>query len=176
MSDEMFSGWGVRTLGATMGAYNPLSYHNGSVWPHDNAIVAAGLMRYGFVAEAQRIAEAMFDAAECFDGRLPELFSGIGRSEFPGPVPFPTSCSPQAWAAATPLLLLRSLLRFDPVLPGNAVYVDPALPASIGKLRVSNVSLADARVTLSADRQGFTLHGLPGEVTVVRSSRHSLDG
>jgi glycogen debranching enzyme len=117
----------------------------------------------------------VFDAAECFDGRLPELFTGIERSEFPRPVRFPTSCSPQAWASATPLLLLRSLLRFDPVLPCNEVYADPALPASIEKLRVGNVSLADARVTLSADRQGFTLAGLPEDVTVVRSGRHSSE-
>jgi glycogen debranching enzyme len=171
MSEEMFSGWGIRTLSSTMGAYNPLSYHNGSVWPHDNAIVAAGLMRYGFVAETQRVARAMFEAAECFDGRLPELFTGIERSAYPGPVPYPTSCSPQAWAAATPLLLLRSLLRFDPALPGGEVHVDPALPSSIPRLRITNVPLASARLTLVADHHGTVINGLPEDITVVQSHR-----
>ena len=99
MSPEMFSGWGVRTLASDMGAYNPASYHNGSVWPHDNAVIAAGLMRYGFVEEAQRIATALLDAADYSDGRLPELFCGFSREQYSEPVPYPTACSPQAWAA-----------------------------------------------------------------------------
>ena len=103
MSPEMFSGWGVRTLASDMGAYNPASYHNGSVWPHDNAIIAAGLMRYGFVEEAQRISTALLDAAEYSEGRLPELFCGFDREHFAAPVPYPTACSPQAWAATTPI-------------------------------------------------------------------------
>ena len=78
----MFTGWGVRTLASTMGAYNPISYHNGSVWPHDNALIAAGLMRYGFVAEAQRVATAVLDAADEFGGRLPELFCGFDRATY----------------------------------------------------------------------------------------------
>ena len=123
----MFTGWGVRTLASTMGAYNPMSYHNGSVWPHDNAIVVAGLMRYGFVAEAQRVARGLVDAAAAFAGRLPELFCGFDRTEFEQPVPYPTSCSPQAWAAASPLLLLRSLLRLEPDLPGHRVGLAPQL-------------------------------------------------
>jgi glycogen debranching enzyme len=102
MSPEMFSGWGVRTLGSDMGAYNPASYHNGSVWPHDNAIIAAGLLRYGFVEEAQRISSALFEAADYSDGRLPELFCGFSREQFDEPIPYPTACSPQAWAATTP--------------------------------------------------------------------------
>ena len=113
MSPEMFSGWGVRTLATDMGAYNPASYHNGSVWPHDNAIIAAGLLRYGFVEEAQRIATALLEAAEYSDGRLPELFCGFSRDQFAEPVPYPTACSPQAWAATTPILLVTSLMRYD---------------------------------------------------------------
>jgi glycogen debranching enzyme len=171
MSEEMFSGWGIRTLGTTMGAYNPVSYHNGSVWPHDNAIVAAGLMRYGFVSEAQRVAQAILDAADCFDGRLPELFAGLEREDLPKPVPYPNACSPQAWAAATPLLLLRSLLRFDPSLPDGQLYLDPALPSSIHKLQISNAPLADARLTLVADHDGASIDGLPKDVNVVRGPR-----
>ena len=91
LSPEMFTGWGVRTLSSAMGAFDPVSYHNGSVWPHDNAFVVAGLMRYGFVEEAQRIADALLQAAAHFGGRLPELFCGFDRSEYPEPVPYPTS-------------------------------------------------------------------------------------
>ena len=102
----MFTGWGIRTLAASMAAYNPMSYHNGSVWPHDNALCAAGLMRYGFTVHAQRVAEAVFDAAARFGYRLPELFCGFPRDRYPDPIPYPASCSPQAWAAAAPLQLL----------------------------------------------------------------------
>jgi len=91
MSAEMFSGWGIRTLATSMGAYNPMSYHNGSVWPHDNAICAAGLMRYGYVEQAQRVSDAIIDAAEHFGYRLPELFCGFDRTEFPPPVEGPNS-------------------------------------------------------------------------------------
>ena len=105
-----------------------MSYHNGSVWPHDSALIASGLMRYGFVTEAQRIASGLLDAADAFAGRLPELFCGFDRSEFPAPVPFPTSCSPQAWAAAAPLHLMRSLLRFDPWVPRGKAWLAPAFP------------------------------------------------
>jgi glycogen debranching enzyme len=171
MSEQMFSGWGIRTLGTTMGAYNPVSYHNGSVWPHDNAIVAAGLMRYGFVSEAQRVAQAILDAADCFDGRLPELFAGLDREDLPKPVPYPNACSPQAWAAATPLLRLRSLLRFDPSLPDGRLYLDPALPASMTKLQISNAPLAGAPLTLTADDDAASVEGLPKGIAVVRGTR-----
>jgi glycogen debranching enzyme len=167
VSEEMFSGWGVRTLSTAMAAYNPLSYHNGSVWPHDNAIVAAGLMRYGFVSEAQTVAQAILEAAECFDGRLPELFTGIERGQFPRPVPYPTSCSPQAWAAAAPLLLLRTLLRFDPDLPRGEVRVAPVLPRTLPRLRISRLPLAGARLTVAADGHRVSIHGLPAGIRVV---------
>src|SRR5581483_7864541 len=108
VSPEMFSGWGVRTLGTNMIGFNPISYHCGSVWPHDNAIVAAGLMRYGFVAEAQKVIAAVLDAAVSQGGRLPELYSGLSREELPTVVSYPTSCSPQAWASGSPLLFLRT--------------------------------------------------------------------
>ena len=105
-----------------------MSYHNGSVWPHDNAICAAGLMRYGFVREAQQVAVGILEAAEWFGGRLPELFCGFDRTEFAEPVYYPTSCSPQAWASAAPFHLLRTLLRFDPSAPNGMLWCDPALP------------------------------------------------
>jgi glycogen debranching enzyme len=166
LSPEMFTGWGVRTLAATMGAYDPVSYHNGSVWPHDNALTVAGLMRYGFVDEAQRIAEALFAAAESFGGRLPELFCGFDRAEYPEPVPYPTSCSPQAWAAAAPVQLMRTLLRFDPCLPGGTLWVAPVLPATFTPLRIEGVSLGAARIGLEVSAAGTSLHGVPDGVDV----------
>jgi glycogen debranching enzyme len=163
----MFTGWGVRTLGATMGAYDPVSYHNGSVWPHDNALIVAGLMRYGFVEEAQRIAQALFAAAESFGGRLPELFCGFDRAEYPEPVPYPTSCSPQAWAAGAPVLLMRALLRFDAWVPGGMLWLAPVLPAGFAPLRIEGVSLGDAKVSLTVSEQGTSLDGVPAGVKVL---------
>jgi glycogen debranching enzyme len=152
LSPEMFSGWGVRTLATSMGAYNPLSYHNGSVWPHDNALIATGLMRYGFVAEAQRVATAVLDAAEAFGGRLPELFCGFDRATYHRPVPFPTSCSPQAWASATPVQLLRTLLRWDPWVPHGTAWLAPVLPEGFGDLTFTNLPLAGSRLSVRVEK------------------------
>ncbi|MDT4904369.1 MAG: hypothetical protein QOH52_2385 [Pseudonocardiales bacterium] len=176
MSDQMFSGWGVRTLAADMGAYNPASYHNGSVWPHDNALIAAGLMRYGFVAEAQRIATALIDAAEHFNGRLPELFCGFDRTEYTEPIPYPTSCSPQAWAAAAPIHLVRILLRFDPCMPQHKVWLAPAWPASFGTLDLTNVQLAGSRVSLSVAGDRVDVGGLPDDIELIRQPSESTLG
>lgn len=113
LQPDMFTGFGIRTLSTDNPAFNPLSYHCGSVWPHDTAIVAAGLYRYGFTDEGRRVAEGLLDAAEP-NGRLPELFAGFGRDEQPTPVPYMSSCSPQAWAAGAPLLLARAMLGIEP--------------------------------------------------------------
>ncbi|NJP25333.1 amylo-alpha-1,6-glucosidase [Microbispora sp. SCL1-1] len=167
LSEEMFTGFGVRTLASSMGAYNPMSYHNGSVWPHDNALIVSGLMRYGFVAEAQRVAMGLLDAAEAFGGRLPELFCGFGRKEFPVPVPYPTSCSPQAWAAASPVQIMRALLRFDPWIPHGRLWVAPVLPEKFGELRITGLPLAGGRVNLVVWSSGETkVSGLPPEIEV----------
>ncbi len=174
MSSQMFTGFGVRTLATSMGAYNPVSYHNGSVWPHDNAIIAAGLSRYGFVAETQRIALGLIDAADRLGGRLPELFCGFDRDEYHSPVPYPTSCSPQAWAAAAPLLLVRSLLRFDPWVPFGRVWCDPAVPAQLLPMSIAGVHLAGASVRLDIDAQGWRLSGLPEGMELIRSPRQPL--
>jgi glycogen debranching enzyme len=110
MGPDLFSGWGVRTLARHHRAFDPVSYHNGSVWPHDNAIIAEGLGGYGFSLEAERIAAALFDAAlQNPDGRLPELFGGLDRAKDAPYVPYPCACRPQAWAAAAPLMLLGAL-------------------------------------------------------------------
>ncbi|MCU1517036.1 MAG: amylo-alpha,6-glucosidase [Pseudarthrobacter sp.] len=171
MSPEMFSGWGVRTLASDMGAYNPASYHNGSVWPHDNAIVAAGLLRYGFVAEAQRIAAGMMDAAEYSDGRLPELFCGFSRDQLSAPVPYPTACSPQAWAATAPIQLVTSLMRYDPVVSAGGVWMDPVLPESFGDLHITNAPLGGGRITIDIANSVPSVHGLPEGMVFHRGHR-----
>lgn len=109
MQPDMFTGFGLRTLSSNNPGWNPLSYHCGTVWPHDSAIVAAGMFRYGLDELGTRLSNAILDAANCCEGRLPELFAGFDREHFPTPVPYPSSCSPQAWAAGAPLMLARYL-------------------------------------------------------------------
>jgi glycogen debranching enzyme len=174
LSPEMFSGWGIRTLSSAMTGYNPISYHVGSVWPHDNAIIAAGLTRYGFVEEAQRVIVGLLEAAGHFGGRLPELFGGLGRDEVPFPVSYPSSCSPQAWAAATPLMFLRSILRLDPWVPHGKVWIDPVLPPPISRLRVDRIPLGGRRVTVQVDRHGMHAEGMGPDVQLVHSPRDPL--
>ncbi len=171
---EMFSGYGIRTLGTSNAAYNPMSYHNGSVWPHDNSICAAGLMRYGFVREAQQVSMAILEAAEWFGGRLPELFCGFDRSEFAEPVAYPTSCSPQAWASAAPFHLLRTLLRFDPSVPAGTLWCDPAVPARFLPLRIESLHVASARVSIDVTADKWSLDGLGEILELVRSGRDPL--
>jgi glycogen debranching enzyme len=171
MSAEMFSGWGVRTLATDMGAYNPASYHNGSVWPHDNAVIAAGLMRYGFVEEAQRISTALFEAAEYSEGRLPELFCGFSREQYGEPVPYPTACSPQAWAATSPIQLVTSLMRYDANVARGGFWMDPHLPPSYGDLHISNAPMAGERVTIDIANSVPTVRGLPKGMVFHRGHR-----
>ena len=171
MSPEMFSGWGVRTLASDMGAYNPASYHNGSVWPHDNAIIAAGLMRYGFVKEAQRIANALFEAADYSDGRLPELFGGFSRDQVPEPVPYPTACSPQAWAATTPIMLITSMMRYDAHISRGGFWMDPELPEAYGDLHITNAPMAGGRITIDIKGAEPSVEGLPEGILFHREHR-----
>jgi glycogen debranching enzyme len=146
LGPAMFSGWGIRTLAATMPTYNPVSYHNGSVWPHDNALIAAGLARYGRYEAAATLAEAMVEAASLFNGRLPELFCGFDRATLPIPVPYPTSCSPQAWAAATPIGLLRATLNLRVCVPHGHAGAEPHLPTCWGQLTLDALPVAGHRV------------------------------
>jgi glycogen debranching enzyme len=149
-SPELFSGWGVRTLATSMEAYNPMSYHCGSVWPHDTAITVAGLARYGFTREAAEIGLALLEAAEDQDGRLPELFTGLARDDVARPVAYPTSCSPQAWASAAPLLVLRSLLRLEPDASSGSVTVAPVALTGVSELVLDEVPVAGRRVCVTA--------------------------
>jgi glycogen debranching enzyme len=137
LGPRLFSGWGVRTLAEGEGRYNPIGYHTGTVWPFDNSFVAWGLRRYGFKDEAAEIAAGILDAAEFFDGRLPEAFGGYPRQQTKYPVQYPTACSPQAWSTGTPLLLLRTMLGLD--AQGEYLVVDPALPRDIGHLELLDI-------------------------------------
>lgn len=174
MSSAMFSGWGVRTLASTEPAYNPVSYHCGSVWPHDNALIAAGLVRYGFVDHAHRIMRAILDVADANRGRLPELFSGIGRDELGVPAAYPTSCQPQAWAAATPLLFLRILLRFDPWVPHDRICMSPSFPDWLTQLTVEGIPLGGHRIDVAVEDGTVIVNGLPDTIVLERRPRAPL--
>jgi glycogen debranching enzyme len=137
MGPRLFSGWGVRTLAEGDGRFNPIGYHVGTIWPFDNSFVAWGLRRYGFKDEAAQVAAGILDAAEFFDGRLPEAFGGYERTLTKYPVQYPTACSPQAWSTGAPLLFLRTMLGLEPV--GDHLVVDPALPAGIGRLELLDI-------------------------------------
>ena len=158
-----------------MGLYNPMSYHNGSVWPHDNAIAAAGpdaLRLRRRVPSA--IALGVLDAADGFGGRLPELFCGFDRGEFADPVAYPTACSPQAWAAAAPFLLLRTLLRLDPAVPSGRVWCAPALPSRMLPLRVEALHIADSMASVEISRRGWRVEGLPRGLELIRRARNPM--
>ena len=137
LGERLFSGWGVRTMAVGEGRYNPIGYHVGTVWPFDNSFIAWGLRRYGFKEEAAMVAAGILEAAEFFDGRLPEAFGGYPRAMTKYPVQYPTACSPQAWSTGAPLLLLRTMLGLEPV--GNNLVVDAALPKHIGRLELLDI-------------------------------------
>ncbi len=177
MAPDMYSGWGIRTLSSSSPAYNPMSYHNGSVWPHDNAIAAAGLKRYGFDAATGRVAGGLFEvASSARDFRLPELFCGFGRHESRAIVAYPVACIPQAWAAAAPFMLLQAMLGISAYAPESRLMVDrPRLPDWLGGVEIRNISVGGASVSL-AFRQtggggtGFSLLEQRGEVRVTMST------
>ncbi len=137
LGPRLFSGWGVRTLAEGEQRYNPIGYHVGTVWPYDNSFIAWGLRRYGFKEEAAQIAGGILDAAEFFDGRLPEAFGGYDRDLTRYPVQYPTACSPQAWSTGAPLLFLRTMLGLEPF--GDHLVVDPALPDGMGYVALLDI-------------------------------------
>ncbi|HVW30085.1 MAG TPA: glycogen debranching N-terminal domain-containing protein [Polyangiaceae bacterium] len=137
MSDPLFSGWGVRTMATTEGSYNPIGYHVGTVWPHDCSIIAWGLRRAGYRAEAARLSRAILEAAEFFHYRLPEAFAGYPRADTRFPVEYPTACSPQAWASGAPLLVLRALLGLE--AEEGRLIVDPAIPHPLEELELLDI-------------------------------------
>ncbi|MET8423528.1 glycogen debranching N-terminal domain-containing protein [Nocardia sp. NPDC004860] len=164
---DLNSGFGLRTLSSTARHFNPMGYHTGSVWPHDTAIAVAGLMRYGHIPGALdlsvKLASGLLEAILEFGARPPELFCGFARSDFSSPVPYPTSCSPQAWASAAPLLLMRSFLGLMPDVPGRTLTIAPRLPDRAGIIRLSDLRLGPATVSIEACGTDAKVQGLPSD-------------
>jgi glycogen debranching enzyme len=156
MASPSFSGWGVRTLAASEARYNPMSYHNGSVWPHDNALIAAGFARYGYRREAARIFDGLFGAATYIDlRRLPELFCGFARQRSQGPTFYPVACSPQAWAAAAPISLLQSCLGLGFDAERRMVtFESPLLPEFTSEIYLRRLSVGNGSVDVAVTRAG----------------------
>lgn len=153
---DLYSGWGIRTLAKSMPHYNPMSYHNGSIWPHDNALTIAGLRRYGFDREAVQLISDLVEVATTFPYyRLPELFCGFGRDEAECMVPisYPVSCSPQAWAAGTIPFLLQVLLGAEPRAAERRLVLRPAFPDWLNEVQLEGISFAGTRLDLSIKRQ-----------------------
>lgn len=153
--DDLWCGWGIRTLSSHHQAYNPISYQLGSVWPHDNSIIAAGLKRYGYHEEVNRIAEGIFAAASFFDaGRMPELFAGIERQSNGFPVPYPDANIPQAWAAGSIFLLIRTILGLQADAPQRKLKIQPHLPEWLPDVELTNLHIGEATVSLRFWREG----------------------
>ena len=176
MAPDMFSGWGIRTLSSLSPAYNPMSYHNGSIWPHDNAIAAAGLKRYGFDGATAQIAGALFDVASAArDDRLPELFCGFDRDGSRATIAYPVACIPQAWAAAAPFLVLQAMLGISADAPNKRLTVDrPLLPDWLSSVDIADIHVGSSRLGLSFRRTGssatgFSLLHQQGDVRVTMS-------
>jgi len=159
MTDKVFSGWGVRTLARGEENFNPMSYHNGSIWPHDNALIAAGLARYGYKDQAIRIFTGLFDCSLHIDlHRLPELFCGFKRIAGQAPTLYPVACSPQAWASGAVFCLLQACLglSFSAEKPQIRFHY-PRLPDSIQRLEITNLHFGNDVVDLTLRRQGKTV-------------------
>jgi glycogen debranching enzyme len=154
VSDAMFTGWGMRTLAAGEPRYNPMSYHNGSIWPHDNGIAALGLARSGFPDHAARIMGGLFDASRHFDlARMPELFCGFSRRQSEGPTHYPVACAPQAWAAGSVFMLLQACLGLEIDAAAGVLTLNNArLPQFLDQVHIENVAVGDARVDLRVER------------------------
>ena len=150
LQPELFSGWGIRTVGAAEPRYNPMGYHVGSVWPHDNALIAFGMARYGMASEVARIFGGLFDAAMYFDlHRIPELFCGFPRDEGQGPILYPVACAPQAWSAAAVFLMFQSCLglKID-AIESRISLTRPCLPPFLSRARIMNLQVGCASVDL----------------------------
>lgn len=169
MAEDMYSGWGIRTLSTSEKGYSPFSYHRGTVWPHDNAIIAAGLKRRGYRREALQVFTGIFEASLHFDDfRLPELFCGFSRQDFLEPVRYPVACHPQAWAAGSIPFLLQTILGLEPdALKRQLRVVQPDLPYFVDRLEIRGLKVADAEVHLKFERTSSDMIGFK----VVKTSK-----
>ena len=164
-SPALSGGFGLRTMSTQDAGYSPLSYHCGSIWAHDTAIVLAGLAREGFGPAAARLADGLLSAGEAFDYRLPELYGGDDRTDFARPMPYPAACRPQAWSAAAAVVVLHAALGIYPDVPAGRVTVRPSLP--LGAVRATGLRIAGAAVDASVDASGrASLTGLPPSLTI----------
>jgi glycogen debranching enzyme len=174
-SNDMFSGWGIRTLSSQSARYNPLGYHLGSVWPHDNSLIGLGLKRYGFEDELNELVTALYDCCRSFDYyRLPELFCGTPRTAHSVPVRYLCACRPQAWASGSLLLLLQAILGLTANAPKKELNViQPKLPYWLEQVEVRKLQVGNGSVDLLFDRhRGRTkvsvLNNRGIEISVVR--------
>ena len=156
INPRFFSGWGIRTVARGESRYNPMSYHNGSIWPHDNALIALGLARYGLKQPVAQITRGLFEAATYIDfGRLPELFCGFRRGRGRGPTLYPVAFSPQAWSAATPFALMQACLGlwFDHT-EREIRLLNPRLPSFLNEVVLRNLRLGASSLDLAIGRRG----------------------
>ncbi len=163
---EMASGWGLRTLSRAMTGFNPISYHVGSVWPHDTALACEGLRRYGLDEPAMALADDLISAMTLFDHRLPELFGGHDREPGDTPTPYPTACRPQAWAAGVPLQLATMFLGLEPHVPEGRLQLNPRLPAGIDALEVRGIGFPGGRLSVRIDKSGVQVIDAPDGLVV----------
>ncbi len=153
---HFFTGWGIRTIALGETRYNPMSYHNGSIWPHDNALIALGLSRYGLMHSVEHVFKGLFDAATYMDlRRLPELFCGFRRERHRGPTLYPVACAPQAWASATPFTLLEASLGLEFDAERSEIRLrNPRLPAFLNEVVLRELQLGESSVDLLIRRHG----------------------
>jgi glycogen debranching enzyme len=158
MREDMYSGWGIRTLSSRALRYNPMSYHNGSVWPHDTALVGMGFAQHGGKAETGLLLKNLYEASQYYEKtRLPELYCGFARRSGYGPIRYPVACSPQAWAAGAPFLLLSALLGFQPDAEHSRLTLDrPTLPDWLKTIELSDMRLGENKLHLRLVRSGNT--------------------
>ena len=170
MAPDMNSGWGIRTLSSAHPAYNPYSYQKGSVWPHDNSLIALGFKRYGFDQEVNRIARDISGAASHFmQNQLPELYSGVGREGGGFPVQYLGANVPQAWAAGTCFALIQAILGIEPDAPNNRLHVDPTLPSWLPDITLLDLRFGAHTLDIAFRREGdtTTFEVLRGDASVV---------
>ncbi|NJC71316.1 amylo-alpha-1,6-glucosidase [Planosporangium thailandense] len=156
MSEQLFSGWGVRTMATTDGGYNPIGYHRGTVWPHDNSIIIAGLARYGYREQVKRLSRAITEAADHFGQRLPEAICGYPRADTHIPITYPTACDPQAWASGAPLLISRALLGVEP--HDGRLTINPDYYESTGHVQITGLTAFGTRWNIDATPHSGTVY------------------
>jgi glycogen debranching enzyme len=157
MAPDMYNGWGIRTLSAAEQRYNPMSYHNGSIWPHDNALIAYGLSLYGYHEHVLKLMQSVFDAGLFIElQRLPELFCGFERRRGEGPTGYPVACSPQAWSVAVVFMMLQACFRININAVTKTILFDrPLLPPYLDHVYISNIKAGESFCNLNLTRMQF---------------------